>query len=337
MFHEHQIELTDIESYSSPSLRFNAINPMSQIEYQLNRYGATPNNKAMFQQMMDNEKAGFIGYHAGCSDYRTFQDVIKIAIEEFLGIPIRDNFQFLRVPGISDYSFDSADAFVEAHPVYNDTLAHIKKHILSINIALYKSWNADWDFTPRYFLQNRPWTFVYFENELAPFFKQIGVDPMHARSIFQLARQYVPQNKGMILQFFDGSHDASDHIPYDFLDKQGYIGTSGSKISDTAPSLLYLDTCEKDYFPQLRLVMNNSHTLNPYSPLIIMRYHTMTPAKEDEYQNALREFMRALPFDQNKADSFRHSLIRAWGVESFSSLDHQTVEHLCQMERFFVS
>lgn len=310
LYREHQIELQQIDTYSSPSQRFNHSTSLSSVEYKLNYYGATENNKSMFKQMMGNEKSGFIGYHAGCSDYRIFQDVIKIAIEEYLGIPIRHDFQFLRTPGIADFSFESADAFVAKHPTYHDDQAPIKKHILSINIPLYNSWFADWDFSPRYFLQNKPWTHVYFETELSPFFKKIGIDTKHIGEIFQLARQYVPQNKGMILQFFDRSHNVG-LIPYAFLDEQAFVGTSGSKIPDQIPSDLYLNS-SSTRFPQLRMVMNNTSTLNPNSPLSMIRYQTMTPANEDLYEETLREFMRSVPYNAKKAESFRNELLKYW-------------------------
>lgn len=308
-----QVKLPQIENYISPSERFNKSNAKNNIDAVLNKYGATKNHKAMFQQMIDNETSGFFGYHAGCSDYRIFQDVIKIAIEEYLEIPIRHDFQFLRVPGIVDYSFESADAFVAAYPKYNDNLAEIKKHILSINIALYNSWNAEWDFTPRYFLQNQPWTLVLFEKEMTPFFKRIGLDQKFIKEIFQLARKHVPQNKGIILQFFDSSHEEGLE-PYAFLDEQAYVGNSGSKIPNTTPSHYYINAEGKE-FPQLRLVMNNVHTLNPNSPLVILRYHTMTQEKEETYERELREFMRALPFDHKRVDEFRKDLLEYWNYE----------------------
>lgn len=310
LYRDHQIELLQLEEYTSPSIRFNQANPKYNIDSKLNYYGATENNKAMFQQMIANEKPGFIGYHGGCSNYRIFQDVIKIAIEEYLGIPIRNDFQFLRTPGNPDFSFESADAFVNKYPKYDDNFEYIRKHIFSINIALFNSWFADWDFTPRYFLQNKPWSQVGFENELSPFFKKIGLDTAYIKKIFEIARKHVPQNKGVILQLFDRSHN-SGLMPYSFLNEQGYVGTSTIKTDGTTPSQYYLNSNDTK-FPQLRLVMNNANTLNPNSPLIILRYHTMTPAKEDAYEETLRAYMRALPFDENKAEHFRNELIKYW-------------------------
>lgn len=301
-----------IENYMSPSLNFITLNSEDNIAAILNKFGATNNNKAMFQYMIDHEYPGFFGYHAGSSDYRIFQDVIKIALEEYLNIPIRPDFQFLRIPGEPDLSFESADAFVAQHPSYNDNLHEIRKHILSLNMALYKSWDAEWDFTPRYFLQNKPWTAVSFESVLLPFFEKIGLDSHAVMEIFTLAHEYVPQETGMILQFFDGSHQMG-LTPYAFLDEQAFIGTSSRKIPNTTPSEYYTDL-NKMKFPQLRLVMNNFRTLNPYSPLIILRYSTMTSEREAEYENALRGFMRTLSFDQEKAEAFRNELLDYWNL-----------------------
>lgn len=301
----YRVELPSVENYVSPSCKFNALQPSHVIDRQLTKFGATYANKAMFQQMIENEAPGFFGYHAGSSDYRIFQDVIKVALEECLGVSVRSDFQFLRAPGLPDYPFQSADEFVASHPYYNDNLDHIKRHILSLNVALYNSYDAEWDFTPRYFLQNQPWTHVQFERELWPFFLALGVDCDRLHDIFRLARQYVPQNKGMILQFFDTSPS-----PYAFLNRQAFVGHSRGYIPHFIPSECYLGDSAR--FPQLRLVLNNQHMLNPNSPVMVLRYSTMPPEREAEYFEALREFIRTLPLDHAKAERFRDELLRYW-------------------------
>lgn len=304
------VELPSVDNYVSPSERYNTSHSMRAIDRQLSKFGASQANKVMFAQMIANEAPGFFGYHAGCSDYRIFQDVIKIAIEECLGISIRSDFQFLRVPGLSEYSFQSADEFLLEHPTYNDNLDPIKKHILSLNIALYNSHDAEWDFTPRYFLQNRPWTHVHFERQLAPFFDRLGIHTSWIHEIFKLARQHIPQHKGMILQFFDRSHQTQNASAYQFLDRHAYVGHSHGCIQGTSPSQCYLTAMQR--FPQLRFVLSNRFGLNPNSPLMILRYSTLSADQEAIYLQELREMMRALPIDRAAAELFRDELLSYW-------------------------
>lgn len=310
LYHEYNVDLPGVSKYSSPTERFIQINSIHSINTILNQYGASPGNISMFKQMIKNESAGFFGYHGGRNEYRIFQDVIRLAIEVYLEIPIRENFHFLRTPGISDYSFNSANDFLKKYPTYHDDQPHIRKHILSINTTLYNSWDATWDFTPRYFLENQSWTYVDYQYELIPFFKKLGVDPSTISGIFQEARKHFTSNKGFIIQFFDSSHSLNKTSPYSFLNKQAFIGGSGSKSSDSPPSTCYINASY--YFPQLRMVMNNKHTLNPNSPIIMLRYATIPPEKQVIYEEALKNYMRALPYDQSQADAFREELINCW-------------------------
>ena len=303
--------LAEIEGFSSPSQRFNTPIILPKAIETLNRFGAIRDNHEMFKRMLKNETSGFFSYHAGCSSYRIFQDILKIGIEEWLQIPIRENFQFLRIPGLDTTIYTSADDFIEKNPTYNDNLHATMQHIMSLNIALYQSWNADYDFSPRYFLQNRPWTDVSFSTVLRQFFDLVGVDPSHIEHIFTIARSYVPQREGFIIQFFDTSHEKG-LFPYSFLNEQAYPGNAGYKIKNALLPSQYLIHSTISYFPQLRLVMSNSGTLNPYSPIEMIRYDSMSPAQELEYKQQLQMYMRTLPFDQEKAEWYKQRLLNDW-------------------------
>lgn len=288
-----------------PSETFNKLNPPQAINAILNRYGATPAHKKMLQEMINNEDPGFFGYHAGSSEYRIFQDVIRIIVEEHLQIPVREDFQFLRTPCVTGFRYESAKDFITKNPVYHDSEPQTRKHIMSLNMALYKSWDAEWDFTPRYYLQNQPWTHVSFEGEISPFFHGLGIDTKYIRTVFNLARKHVPNENGMILQFFDNSHKTSE--PYAFLNEQAYIGTSTGMIPKTTPSEYFIDS-NKNEFPQLRLVLN-SETLNQNAPLSINRFSMMNLAQERAYDQAMRSLIRTLVVEESKATVMRSCLL----------------------------
>lgn len=309
---DSRVELAPIKGFSSPTERYKKAHSMHQVEAVLNSLHATALNKEMFQRMIGNETAGFFGYHGGCRDYRIFQDIIRIGIEEFLAIPIRFDFHFLRVPGLDELKYGSAEEFAGKNPVYNDNLYSTMTHILSLNIALYQSWEDTRGFTPNYFLQNTPWKDVYFDDRLKPFFANLGINSKCIPEIFKLARKYVPKNKGFILQFFDASHENWHETPYALLDDQAFAGNHTHKFADAPLPSRYLINSTLGNFPQLRLVLNNYYALNPYSSLIMLRYQTMHPAHEIEYEQALRKYMRALPYDEHKAEAYRKKLLNFW-------------------------
>lgn len=139
------------------------------------------------------------------------------------------------------------------------------------------------------------------------------MDTAKIRNIFTYARQFVPNKNGMILQFFDNSHN-ENQSPYSFLNTHGYVGTSVKKTPNTIPSEYYIDTKKTDV-PQLRLVLNAS-TLNPNSPFSMKRYSMLTPDQEQKYDQTLRTYIRSLVVDPAKAEAMRTTLLGAPAASS---------------------
>src|SRR5437016_10856130 len=128
-YNDDYVELQNLPGFSSPTARYLQSHSKYEIDNLLRRYRATDANLDMLERMIGNETSGFFGYHGGCSDYRIFQDVIKIGIEEILNIPIRKNFYFLRVPGLDCHPYTTAAHFLYDYPTYLDSQPSIQAHI----------------------------------------------------------------------------------------------------------------------------------------------------------------------------------------------------------------
>ena len=136
--------------------RFMKTHSLIQINHALAKYGATGKDIALFKQLIAQETEGFFGYQAGSSTVRLFQDVLSIIVKDILQIPIKDDFVFLRVPGDPTFRFESGKDFIEQEKWRlsqpgQDNQPAIRQHILSLNTALYQSYDAPWDLTPRYY------------------------------------------------------------------------------------------------------------------------------------------------------------------------------------------
>ncbi len=121
--------LTSTSNFESPSLR--QINKLPSHQLDSILYGATTADLNLFNDLISHEHYGFIGYHAAPQAVRVYQDIIKIYITEILGIPIRDDFQFLRIPGDSRLNYNNAKEFLEEYNIYKSkVMATAKKIIL---------------------------------------------------------------------------------------------------------------------------------------------------------------------------------------------------------------
>lgn len=75
---------------------------------------------------------------------------------------------------------------------------------------------------------------------------------------------------------------------------------------------MYLGNTPQPFTKQFRLVINNAAILNPSSLLVIKRYERNAPKVVEEYEKHLREAIRSLPCDKEKAKFFREHLLSLW-------------------------
>jgi len=297
------------DSYVSPTKRFLARTNSFIIFFCMQCRGLSLENTPLFVHLINQETPGFIGYHATCSNFRLFQDLIRWIIEEKLQLSIREDFHFLRIPGEGFLTYHSSQAFLSDVSDIEDSLPHIRPHLLSLNISLFQSYYFMTDFTPRFFIQNTTAiTPPNYWSLLLDFAEKAGLKRQEIEEVIAQGLKILSEDRGILLQFFDRS------IDYQFTDTHFYpASTYGKPIHFQQPSA-YLLSSKLIRFPQLRLVINEKDVLNPYSPLCMKRYDLLSEEKRKEYENTLRALIRSAIHDSAKAQQLREKLLSLWAL-----------------------
>jgi hypothetical protein len=94
------------DKYLGPTEQLVKRESWNTIQKNLNKIKIPNDLIPFFDTIASNENWGHIGYHGATQDYRIYQDIIRLTVEEILGIPIRKDFQFLRIPGDSDLNLN---------------------------------------------------------------------------------------------------------------------------------------------------------------------------------------------------------------------------------------
>lgn len=299
-----------IYSEQSPTERFLSTHSYGSIKYALNNYLLSAKDEALFNQLIKNENSSFIGYHASSTDFAIFQDIIKCTIEEVMKISIPKDFHFFRNPLDSNLIYETAHDFNKNIPIPNfgyDDTPSIRQHILSLNIALYQSYDAPWDLTPRYYLQNQTWTKPIYEDLLKNFFSDVGLNPKSVSSIYAKARSnYLPFERGILYQFFIKDQE------YSLINTYFYVAESGgTHISNLSPTDVLFDY-SRHTFPQMRMVLNVKSTLNPFFKIMMRRSDNLTSSQRKKYDNLLRSEIKKLPVESNKLLQSKEKLLQLW-------------------------
>lgn len=298
--------------FSSPTQRFIGSHSISRINSALAKFHASGKDIDLFKSMIRQETETFLGYQGGSSTVRIFQDIISTIVKDILHIPIPDDFVFLRVPGDPTFSYETASDFLrekgaDIPPLNWDTDPDIRQHLVSLNMNLYQSYDAVWDLTPRYYLENATWTHVNVRETLKPFFASLGIDSESVDSLWSEALGLLSHQRGYILQFFDESSE------YDFTTQHSYVAYSGGKPHPNHRNHEILFDKSATNFPQLRLIMGNESTLNPFSSIKMKRYDDMTLGERMQYEAKLSSLLAKLPVHPEKVAQMREKLLNLWG------------------------
>lgn len=293
----------------SPTHRFLTEHPFEDIIKELNKFNYSKKDEALFNKLIEQENSCFIGYHASSSDFRIFQDVIRLTIEEIMNISLPSNFHFFRNPLDKNLIYETAEAFTEAMPIPKsgkDSSPEIRVHILSLNIALYQSFDTTGSSTPRHYLDNNTRTNPPYQDALKSFFSEIGLDPKSVPSLYTKAKKVLPTDRGVIYQFFVKDEEYSSINTYFYVAKQG-----GAQIPGYTPTDVLFDY-NIHTFPQMRMIFNVKSTLNPYHKIEIRRFDNLSKKQKKKYEDLLLEELKKLPIESAKLLKAKNKLTRAW-------------------------
>lgn len=307
--------------YLSPTEQLIKRETRERIEKKLKSMHLPKEMIPFFDSIAATEDWGHLGYHGASQSYRVYQDVIRLTVEEIIGIPVREDFQFLRVPGDLDLNLDSMDEFEEYWGKIDNKSEKRAKQLLSMNFGIYSNFDEDGSCSINLFINDFSKNDIKYAKVLAPFYRELGIPAETLNQLFEIGRKWLDEDGGILLKLSERSHLSDpNHEAYNFADTQGYPSKKrGYRYGDSPLSNhfqrimndLYI-TKEVDIAPQLRLLINTRYTLNPFSYLDVQRYDLYDPATITAYEEELRAMIRSLPYDAQKVENYQQKLIQKW-------------------------
>lgn len=274
-----------------------------------------------FDSIAEIEDWGHIGYHGANQGYRIYQDVIRFTVEEILEIPVRKNFHFLRFPGDPDLNLNSMEEFVEYWSKIDNKNELRSKQLLSLNFGIYSNFDEKGSCSLYLFVRDKSKTHIDYPRQLAPFFKELGISVEELQHLFAIGRKWFDEEGGIMLQLSEFSHISDlNNEAYNFADTHGYPAKRGGHRYGEYPLSNHFERMETDLYlehkldiaPQLRLLINNRYTLNPYSYLAIRRWDLYEPEVVASYEEEMREYIRHLTCDKVKVKAYKKFLLDEW-------------------------
>ncbi len=300
--------------YASPTNRFCGFYNYEKILQALKTNGLSLEHRNFFEHIIPHEELGFFGYHSSTQGFRIYQDIIRIIIEEICEIHIRKDFHFLRIPGKPMLNRESEEQFLKDYPAVIDALPEQREQLLSMNYSLFGNFDNFGECTVYWFTRNRSATTVGFQTQLNYLFDSLGIPTEAIPDLFAIGNPLMTMDNAVLFQFFDFSHHNAFQNHYDLINQLCYNALPGGRpiLNEKRMSEIFLGVNSTAFPAQFRLVINNSVTLNPYSPLYIMRFDRNDPELINEYESNLREAIRTLPYDETKVVQYRELLLNMW-------------------------
>jgi hypothetical protein len=276
-----------------------------------------------FNSIAELETWGHIGYHGSNQNFRIYQDIIKLTIEELLEIPIRDDFHFLRVPGDKDLNLETTDQFFKYWGKNIDNKNEIRaKQLLALNFAIYSNFDEEGSCSLSLFIKDYSKTNLNYKSKLTPFYDKLGISSKALNGLYAIGTKWLDEDIGILLQISENSHEFDyNNEAYNYIDMICYPSKKGGIIYGSKPISTHYERILSDSYvkskvdiaPQLRLLISNQYTLNPSSDLIVRRWDFYDTERIAEYEQEMREYIRNMKYDANKVQAYREKLLEIWG------------------------
>lgn len=298
------------EAFYSPTKQQVACETLEVIKYNLKAKGTDLHYRELFDKAIEEEKIGFIGYHGDSLSFLIYQDIIKVVVEEVLGLDVRKDFHFF-APPLQRRGEPESLMELSLHFKKEGYLARkVLKATFPLNFSLYSNHsNSGWNSVQHFSLGGKEESKLK-RRELSLFFERAGIDPEVIGDLYQLAYQHLDDKAGVLLQLFDLSQD-----PYAFINGEAYPSRPNGFIAENRQVGSYFMECSSSSFPEeLRLFLSLKGTLNPGSPLSIKRYTKIQPGKLKAWETDLRRVIRALPVNREARENLKLELESAFGA-----------------------
>jgi hypothetical protein len=159
--------------------------------------------------------------------------------------------------------------------------------------------------------------------DLQAFFTLLGLDPEIATRMWEEGKQILEEGgakHGCLLQFYDESALRGEK-PFSFVDENAFVSfkhaiplncTNPTDPSEYIQGTLFLKNNKKDL--ELRLLMNNGTTLNPFSPLRMVRHDELSQKDSQRILKQMKQILRKSLKDEAKILSYKEALENMWNT-----------------------
>ncbi len=208
------------------------------------------------------------------------------------------------------------DFYVFLFP-FNDTIPDQQERVVCMNVALFGNYFR-WDESSIYIFSTDSSIEAGEENVinyLSDFFDEIGLPKGKAKELFETGRDIIRGSEykmGTLLQFFNISTgerlkdiDESCFVSLDF--GKPIININSSDLVKGNYPLK-----KNDIDLQLRLIMGNDATLNPFGPYRIKRHDMLPKEVSDSIIQSMKEKLKDAPVDRQKKSAYLKKLNQLW-------------------------
>lgn len=159
-------------------------------------------------------------------------------------------------------------------------------------------------------MKNEPVKPLGYKRRLKWLFERLDIKELEIEPLFNAALKHLNGGFGVILQIYDDSSS-----PYSFSKEVAYPSYPNGFISAnrTVDEYFLDDGFIPPYPHEMRIMLTTHQTLNPNSPLKIVRHiPRFSSTKQKAYVKALTTEIKKLSFSKEKKKSYQKELLAAW-------------------------
>lgn len=289
-------------AFDPPTARYTVQHPLEEIKYNLRLEGATFEQKPIFDKAVAQEVVGFFGYFAASSEFRTYQDLIRMIFEEKLAVRVPKDFHFLAVPLYPKRQIKNLEAICESY--FEKQNADIVSQLFPFSLWLYANHKSIGFCPAKNFALG---TLYQRMDDLEWLCSTLGIGEGLIAQANQVRLRYFAVEDRLLLQLFDTS---PDH--YSVVDTLAYPAYPyGYPYKNQALSSYALGV-DGGFCPQFFLVLDERTILNPKAPFVVKRYSKIQPTSLKAYEDELRELVKAASCNQESAVRYYNQLQQEW-------------------------
>jgi hypothetical protein len=298
--------------FISPSQKHLQVQPLEEMKKAFEVRKIPYDNLDFFEEISKSEKSGFLGYHGDSLDYFIYQDIIRGIVSLIVGIPIRSDFHFLDVPLDPIVIIQTKMQFARLFKLRSNPAVMLYDSTFPLNFSIWDNADRMGLNSIEQFATNKSVKPLGYKRRLKWLFSRLEIKESEIENLFHIAQTHLKSTTGVLLQLFDQSPQ-----PYSFAKKIAYPAyPNGLILENCTVDEYYMDENFIPPFPhEVRLLLNTAETLNPNSPLKIVRHTSGLCAETlSQYEQTLKNNIMSLSYNKKKAKSYRNELINAWGL-----------------------